>query len=77
VGSPFNLHDPYDLAQPGKVISVQGDTATVDLGGGTLVKAQIALADVKNGDYVLVHAGYILRVIDIREAERMLDRWRR
>lgn len=77
MGSPFSLHDPYDLAQPGKVISIQGDTATVDLGGGTLVKAQISLADVKNGDYVLVHAGYVLRVIDIREAERMLERWRK
>lgn len=71
------MHDPYDLAQPGRVITIQGDTATVDLGGGTLTQAQIALVDVKNGDYVLVHAGYILRVIDITEAERMLDRWRR
>jgi len=71
------LHDPYDLAQPGKVISIQDDTATVDLGGGTLIKAQIPLVDVKDGDYVLVHAGYILRVIDTTEAERMLDRWRK
>jgi hydrogenase expression/formation protein HypC len=70
------MHDPYDLAQPGKVIEIQGETATVDLGGGTLVNANIALTDVKTGDYVLVHAGYILRVIDIGEAERMLDRWR-
>lgn len=72
----MSMHDQYDLAQPGKVVEIQGETATVDLGGGTLVNANIALVEVKTGDYVLVHAGCVLRVIDLGEAERMLDQWR-
>ena len=69
------MHDPYDLAQVGKIIEIQGEIATVDLGGGTLVKVNLALTDARLGDYVLTHAGYALRVIDVEEAKRMLARW--
>lgn len=50
--------------------------AKIDLGGGTLVTANTALTEAKVGDYVLVHAGYVLKVLDIEEAKRMLARWR-
>ncbi len=70
------MSDPYDLAQVGKITQIQGEMGRVDLGGGTVVTANIALIDAKVGDYVLVHAGYVLKVLDIEEAERMLARWR-
>jgi len=70
------MSDQYDLAQVGQVTSIEGSVAKVDLGGGTTVDARLGLADVKVGDYVLVHAGYVLRVLDIEQARRTLDRWR-
>jgi len=70
------MSDPYDLAQVGKITQIHGEIGKVDLGGGTTVDANIALADVKVGDYVLVHAGYVIKVLDIEEAKRMLARWR-
>jgi hydrogenase expression/formation protein HypC len=70
------MRDPYDLAQVGRVTEIQGELGVIDLGGGTTVHANIGLTDAKVGDYVLVHAGYVLRVLDIEEAKRMLERWR-
>jgi len=70
------MNDPYDLAQVGRITQIQGELGKVDLGGGTIVSANIALTDAKVGDYVLVHAGYVLKVLDIEEAKRMLARWR-
>jgi hydrogenase expression/formation protein HypC len=70
------MEDPYHLASVGKITKIQGETGRVDLGGGTSVSVNIALTDAKVGDYVLVHAGYVLKVLDIEEAERMLARWR-
>jgi len=70
------MSDPYDLAQVGRVIQILGEMAKIDLGGGTLVNANIALSEAKVGDYVLVHAGYVLKVLDLAEAKRMLARWR-
>jgi len=70
------MSDPYDLAQVGKIIQIQGEIAKIDLGGGTIVTTNIALADAKVGDYVLVHAGYVLKVLNIEEAKRMLAQWR-
>lgn len=72
----FSMSDPYDLAQVGKITQIQGETGRVDLGGGTIVSVNVALSDAKVGDYVLVHAGYVLKVLDIKEGERMLARWR-
>jgi hydrogenase expression/formation protein HypC len=70
------MSDPYDLAQVGKISQIQGEIAKIDLGGGIIVHANIALTDAKVGDYVLVHAGYVLKVLDIEEAKRTLAQWR-
>ena len=70
------MSDPYDLAQVGRIIQIQGEIAKVDLGGGTVVTANIALTDARVGDYVLVHAGYVMKVVDIEEAKRTLAHWR-
>jgi hydrogenase expression/formation protein HypC len=64
------------LALPAKVIKVDGDDATVSLGG---VKKQISLALVEGvavGDYVIVHTGFALSVLDPEEAERTLALFR-
>jgi hydrogenase expression/formation protein HypC len=70
------MNDPFDLGQVGKILQIQGTLAKVDLGGGTTIQANISLAEAKVGDFVLVHAGYVLKVLDIEQAERMLSQWR-
>jgi len=71
------LSDSYDFAQVGKITQIQGEMGKVDLGGGTTIDVNVALIDVpKVGDYALVHAGYVLKILDVEEAKRMLARWR-
>lgn len=64
------------LAIPARVIEVNSDLARVDFGGGVIRDVNVSLVDVKVGDYVLVHAGYAIQVLDEREAEETLEIWR-
>jgi len=69
------------LAVPGKVLNLFGDdplmrTGRVDFGG--IVK-EINLAfvpEARIGDYVLVHVGFAITVIDEREAARVFEHLR-
>jgi len=60
------------LAVPAEVKSIDGHTATVDYGGVTR-NSNISLVDVKVGEYVIVHAGYAIQVLDKEEARKTLD----
>ncbi len=61
------------LAVPVKVISIQGEEAEVE-SGGTTYKASIQLTpEVKVGDYVLLHTGYAISIVDKDEAEQTLE----
>jgi len=64
------------LAIPAKVTEVNGDLAKVDFGGGVVREVNISLVDVNVGDYVLVHAGYAIQVIDKEEAEETIRLWK-
>ena len=52
--------------------SIDGHMATVDY-GGVRRTANISLVDAKVGDYVIVHAGYAIQVMDREEAEKTLE----
>ena len=57
------------LAIPMQVESIDGDMAIVAV-AGTRREASVSLLDkVEVGDYVLVHAGFAIRVLDEAEAE--------
>jgi len=61
------------LAIPVKVIEVGADdTAIVDLGGVRKEISLALLADVRVGDYVILHVGYALTKLDPEEAEKTL-----
>lgn len=60
------------VAAPGKVTEINGSTAVIDCNGNK-IKADKGIADVKTGDWVLVHAGLILQVLPEDEAENMID----
>lgn len=64
------------LAVPGKICAIDGDTATVDYGQGTTRRADVSLVDVEVDDYVIVHAGFAIQVLDEREAEETLQLFR-
>jgi hydrogenase expression/formation protein HypC len=56
------------IAIPGKVMRVEEDGAIVSF-GGTLRQANLDLVeDVREGDYVIVHAGFVIRKLDEKEA---------
>lgn len=65
------------LAVPGQLISISGDdllrTGTVSFGG---VLKQVSLAyvpDAQLDDYVIVHAGFALTILDPQAAEQTLQ----
>lgn len=63
------------LAIPAKVLSINKTKANVDFGNGVLREVNISLVDVNLGDFVLVHAGYAIEVLDKQEALETLRLW--
>jgi hydrogenase expression/formation protein HypC len=60
------------LAIPMRIVSIEGDEAEAEVGG---VARQVSVAltpEVKVGDYVLLHTGYAIGVIDEVEAKETL-----
>lgn len=66
------------LAIPGKIIEIDNNKehALVDYGDGTKRKANITLVKVSIGDYILVHAGFAIEVLNEKEAQETLDLFR-
>lgn len=66
------------LAVPGKLLDISGDDLLTREGrvsfAGIVKKANLAyVPEAEVGDYVLVHAGFALTVIDEHEALRTLE----
>ena len=55
------------LGLPAKVVSVAGDIAIVDINGVKREVSCLLLPDVKEGDFVIIHAGFIISKIDEKE----------
>ncbi|TVR91497.1 MAG: HypC/HybG/HupF family hydrogenase formation chaperone [Spirochaetaceae bacterium] len=61
------------LGVPGKVVELTGETAKVSI-GGVMYDAALAIAeDIEIGDYVLMHAGFVLEKISAAEADETLE----
>jgi hydrogenase expression/formation protein HypC len=63
------------LAVPALVLSVEGNQAVVDFGGASR-KVNVTLVDVRPGQYVIVHAGFAISVMNEQEARESLETWR-
>jgi len=61
------------IAVPGKILSVEGNTAEVDFSGARRKVALDLLAEAKKGDFVLVHAGFAITLLEQSEAEKTLE----
>ncbi len=63
------------LAIPGRVVEKRGELARVDFGDGTLREVDVSLVEVEVGQYVIVHAGFAIQVLDEEEARESLRLW--
>ncbi|MFH1435159.1 MAG: HypC/HybG/HupF family hydrogenase formation chaperone [Pseudomonadota bacterium] len=59
------------LAIPGRILSITGNEARVDF-MGTKRSVRLDLVDAKVGDYVIVHAGTAIEVLDEESAKETL-----
>lgn len=64
------------LAIPGRVISIDGNIAKIDYGEGTMRNADISLVDASVDDYVIVHAGFAIKILDAEDARETLKIFR-
>ena len=61
------------VAVPAKIISIDETNAVID-SMGVIKNIDISLIpDVKIGDFVIVHAGFAIQIIDGDEAQKILD----
>ncbi|TGE34146.1 HypC/HybG/HupF family hydrogenase formation chaperone [Desulfosporosinus sp. Sb-LF] len=63
------------LAIPAKVVTMDGWTSKVDMMGNERVVSINLVPEVKIGEYVLVHAGFAISIIDdesAKETEELL-----
>ena len=61
------------LAVPAKVISIEGDTATIDFEGNRRLADISLLDDVAMGEYVIVHAGFAIEKYDEHAALETIE----
>ena len=64
------------LAVPGKILEIDGNKATVEYGEGVTNKANITLVEVEIGSYVLVHAGFAIKVLEEKDALETIEVWK-
>jgi len=60
------------LAIPVKIVSIDGDEAETEIAGVRRRVSIVFIPEAKVGDYVLLHTGYAIGVIDEAEAEETL-----
>jgi hydrogenase expression/formation protein HypC len=66
------------LAVPGKLISIEGDDPILRAGkvnfGGVIKQVNLSyVPEAKTGDYVIVHVGFALSVVDEEEAKKVFE----
>ncbi len=62
------------LAMPGKVVEINGDTAEIDF-GGVIKQTNISMVEATVGQWVVIHAGFAINVMDEEDAQETLALW--
>jgi hydrogenase expression/formation protein HypC len=60
------------LAAPVKVVNIEGNEAEVEIGGVRRRVSIVLTPEAKVGDYVLLHTGYAINVVNEAEAQETL-----
>ncbi len=63
------------VAYPGRVVSIDGTHGMVDF-SGSAVRVNLSMVPVKLGDYVLVHAGMAIQIVEKEEAKDWISLFR-
>lgn len=63
------------LAIPGKVLKIDEKVAAMDFGDVRRNVQLDLLEDSHEGDYVIVHVGYAIQILNKEEAERTVRLW--
>jgi hydrogenase expression/formation protein HypC len=61
------------LSIPAEVLAIKDDEAEVSVEGTRLKISLMVLKNVKPGDFVLIHSGFAIEIIDREEAEKTLE----
>lgn len=61
------------LGLPAKVLSIDGDSSIVEMMGVSSTISIELLENVKVGDFVLVHAGCAIQILDEEEALKTIE----
>ncbi len=61
------------LGVPMKLVRRDGDKGIVEAGGVRREVSLLLVPEAREGDYVIVHAGFAISVVDKEEAERTLE----
>ena len=56
------------LAFPAKIVAIKDSLATVEKSGVQREASLMLLPDAKIGDYVLIHAGFAMQIVDEEES---------
>ncbi len=61
------------VAIPSKIVEIEGATAIVEVGGSRILARLDLVEGAKVGDYVLVHAGFAITLLDAEDARETLS----
>lgn len=64
------------LAVPAQLISINETIGTIELTGATRDCSLLLVPDAKVGDWLLVHAGFAVQIIDEEEAKATMEAFR-
>jgi hydrogenase expression/formation protein HypC len=56
------------LAVPAQIVKIDGIVAEVDMAGTSVRASLIMVPEAKIGDYILLHTGFAIQILDEHEA---------
>ncbi|MYL35829.1 HypC/HybG/HupF family hydrogenase formation chaperone [Pontibacillus yanchengensis] len=65
------------IGVPAKVIQIEEERALVDVMGTRMHVGTFFVPEVRVDDYVLLHAGQALTIVDENYAEESIEEWRK
>ncbi len=63
------------LAIPGKIVKIEGSTATIEYGLETRKANTSLIKNIKIGDYVIASAGFVMEQVEKEQALKSIKEW--
>jgi hydrogenase expression/formation protein HypC len=77
-GLPITDNQEYEMcvALPMKLTKLEGTSGVAEMEGLEVNINTMLLPDAKEGDYVIVHAGFAIQLLDEEEAQKSIELFR-